>query len=98
MLSTLGRSMGLRIERSRGFDLLHQLVWARRLIERADGGIVIHLDAQLGPDSFQHGKHLCILLLAEQIDLEVEMVASFADSRIAVLADENEGREETGLQ
>src|SRR4051794_17546499 len=79
-------------------DLLDQLVRPRRLLEHLGTRVVVDGDAELLGDRAQDREHPRVLLLGEQVDLQVELVAALADLRGTVLAHEDEGREEDGLE
>ena len=53
---------------------------------------------ELGRDRRQHGQHPRVLLFAKQVNLQVEMVATFSDSGVVILTDQNKGRQENCLE
>ena len=47
------------------------------------------VSADFGAYCLQHRDHLRVLLLAEQIDLQVQVISALADFSVVILADQN---------
>ena len=52
--------------------------------------ILSQVSAYFCSDGVQHDDHLCVFLLAQQVQLKIEMAASFANAAVLILTDQDE--------
>ena len=73
-------------------DLFDKLFRPRTFFQNFDIRVVIVFDADLIRDAFEQSQHLGVLLLGQQVNLQIEVVAPLADSCLPVLGNQNERR------
>ena len=79
-------------------DLIDELFGTGGLLQYLQAWIVIYFHSYFFCNTPEKCQHFRILLFGQQIDLQIELVASFTKSRLVILADEDEGGEKNCLQ
>ena len=62
------------------------------MVQYLKAWIIVRVGSDFFGDALQHSQHFGILLFGQQIDLQVQLIAAFAEAGFMVLANEDEGR------